>query len=152
MMVAPFLLLVILPPMIAFIVIFAAWIFAFYAVCRLSFILPATVMGHTPTYMEIWEFAQGMVAKTLWAPIRVVLKYLLLFFVYCLVLFTLLAVIGFSVDGFEQSIIFNTLIGVFFGVPCIILGILWGFVYVGVLSRYYQWGLKNRTDAYGDFK
>lgn len=152
LMIAPFLLLVILPPAIAFIGIGAAWIYAFYAICRLSFILPATVMGHTPTYREIWVFAQGMAVKTLWAPIRVALKYILLFIVYTFVLFLMLGLIGYSVEGFEQSAIFNFLLGILFVVPCILLGIIWGFIYVGVLSRYYQWGLKNRTDAYGDFK
>ena len=148
---APLLFFAVLPPVLAMLVNIPIWIFAFYAICRLSFILPATVMGHTPTYSEIWKFAKGLVGKTLWAPIRVCFVYLLLFILYFIVATIVLTVIVMITGNvaFAES---EVLLFIVFVVPSILMSIFFGLVYVGVLSRYYVWGLKNRTDAYGDFK
>ncbi len=141
--------LMVVAPVIG-LMVFIPLVFAgVYSGCRLSFILPATVLGHTPTIPQIWDFARGMVGKTIWAPIAATWKYIVAMFVY---LFIIGFFVGFTSNGEPLSLIGDIFIFLFTTLPALLAGILFCLVYVGGLSRYYQWGLENRTDAYGDYK
>ena len=153
-MMIPVLVMFLIPPL-GLIIMIPCWVAGIYIVCRLSFILPATVLGHTPNIKEIWDFAKGMVGKTFWAPLMVTYKYILLFIVYLVISGLILSLVGIiDIEGGQMSMSALQMIAslVFFALPTLVGTILFGLVYVGVLSRYYQWGLENRTDAYGDFK
>lgn len=142
------LILLIISPVIGLMLVLPLMCFGIYSVARFSFILPATVLGHTPSLRQIWAFASGMVGKTLWAPMRVCFVYFLAAIGYIVIMALLLAIFGFIKEGETNDLLAFTL----FYLPGLFFGILFGLIYVGVLSRYYQWGLDHRTDAYGHFK
>jgi hypothetical protein len=143
-----------LPHLMATLLSLIVILFGFYAAIRLSFILPATAYGHTPSISQIWGFSDGLALKVLWAPFRVLWPYLIAYFIYTMIVQGLNDFLSnqerYANAPENVSLVFSNLIPLiiktFFQIVDAVINIFIGVFCVGVLSKYYLWGLDHRPE------
>lgn len=144
-MVLPFILVVIIAnimPLIGLMLMPWACLLGIWAGLRLSFVLPAAALGHTPTLGQAWDLSQGMALKIFWAPIRVLWLHIIALTLYGFVInFALHMVMGDPTASFAGILLQLFLLTI----PMMLFYLFFALVGVGVLSRYYLWAIDSRS-------
>ena len=113
---------------------------------RLSFYFPAKAVNNSITFKKAFSLTKGYFWKLMGASFMASVKYILGIFVFFILVFIVLTILGFILGSIGDNAIIQGIFGLIFSIP--VLAYFYPLIIiVGVttLSNYYLYALQNKT-------